>query len=180
MISFLKGLKKSCFKKIYKAKKIITGVRLGTLERLKTPKISLPLIVVLCAIFLVIGALAQLTIRTSIGSTGTIKTMGLGVYWDGNCSTTVSSIAWGMIEPGSAKNVAVYLKNEGNIVVALSLDATNWSPENAKDYLTLSWNHGGQSISPDEVIQVTFTLTVSSDAQGITGFSFDIIITGTG
>ena len=116
----------------------------------------------------------------TVGGSGIVKAVGVGVYWDAGCTNNATSIDWGMVEPGSAKNVTIYVKNEGNIDVTLSLNATNWSPENALGYMTLSWNYGGQSISPGEVIQVTLTLAVSSDTQGITSFSFDIIITGTG
>jgi len=58
--------------------------------------------------------------------------------------------------------------------------ASNWSPSNASDYLTLSWDYGGQSINPDDVAQVTFTLSVDASIEGITSFSFDITIVGSG
>jgi len=57
---------------------------------------------------------------------------------------------------------------------------SNWNPSNASDYMTLSWDYGGQSINPDEVVQVTFTLSVDASIDGITGFSFDITIVGSG
>jgi hypothetical protein len=53
---------------------------------------------------------------------------------------------------------------------------SNWSPLNASDYLSLSWDYGGQSIDVDEVVQVTFTLSVDAGIEGITSFSFDITI----
>ena len=56
--------------------------------------------------------------------------------------------------------------------------ASNWSPASAENYLALNWNYDSSPISPDAVVQVTFTLTVSSDITGITSFSFDITIVG--
>jgi len=53
---------------------------------------------------------------------------------------------------------------------------SNWSPSNASDYMSLSWDYGGQSIDVDEVVQVTFTLSVDASIEGITNFSFDITI----
>lgn len=55
----------------------------------------------------------------------------------------------------------------------------NWNPKAASRYITLSWDYGGQSISPNNVVPVVLTLSVSKDISGITNFSFDIIITAT-
>jgi hypothetical protein len=56
---------------------------------------------------------------------------------------------------------------------------SNWSPSGADNYLDFDWNYGGQSINPNNAIQVTFTLTVSASIEGITTFGFDITIVGT-
>ena len=115
-----------------------------------------------------------------IGSSGTVKAIGVGVYWDSSYTNKVSSISWGIIEPGSLNNVSVYIKNESNSPITLTLQTENWNPTNASNYLALSWDYDGQTINVDEVIQVTLTLTVSSSIQGITNFNFDIVISGSG
>ncbi len=56
----------------------------------------------------------------------------------------------------------------------------NWNPASATDYMTLTWNREGQQISPDEVVGFVITLSVSENVQGISSFSFDTIISGTG
>ena len=104
----------------------------------------------------------------------------VGVYWDSGCGSRVSSIDWGTIEPGSSKDVMVYIRNEGDAAITLYLETTNWDPETAPDYITLSWDYGGQSVNPDEVVQATLTLSVSSSIEEITSFSFDIVITASG
>jgi len=111
---------------------------------------------------------------------GTVKAVGVGVFWDSNCTNPVSFIDWGMVEPGSMNNVTVYVRNEGNVAAGISLASENWNPSNASDYLALSWNYDGQQLNPSEVVQVTLTLTISSSVQGITSFSFDIIISASG
>jgi len=118
-------------------------------------------------------------IRT-ISSTGTVKTIGVKVYSDSACASEVSSIDWGMLEPGSAKDTTVYVKNTGNAAVTLSLSAENWNPSSASGYMRLTWNYGGQSISPSSNAQVKLTLTIFANVTGITSFSFDILITGSG
>jgi len=107
----------------------------------------------------------------------TVETVGVGVYWDSGCSNRVSSIDWGTAEVGSVKTVTVYIRNEGNAAITLSINTTNWSPSTASKYISLSWNYDGQPIDPNQVIQVTLTLSVSSSITGISSFSFDIMIT---
>ena len=116
----------------------------------------------------------------TISNVGSVKAIGVGVYWDENCTSEVSSVDWGTLEPGSGENVAVYIRNEGTSVAGLSMDTSNWSPSNASNYLTLSWDYDGVFLNPDEVVNVTFTLSVSASIEGVTSFSFDIVIVGSG
>lgn len=81
-----------------------------------------------------------------------------------------------MIDSGSVRNESVYISNEGSMEASLYLETTNWDPPEASDYISLSWDYSGRMIKPDEIIQVTFSLSVSSDITGITDFNFDIVI----
>ena len=121
-----------------------------------------------------------LTAQKTIPSVGTVKTVNVGAYWDETCTDPVVSINWGMIEPASSRNVVVYLKNEGNTPITLSLRTEGWSPPEASTYLTLSWDYTGSEIPPTEFKPTTLILTISESITGITSFSFDIIITGEG
>jgi len=118
-----------------------------------------------------------LTKTLALPSQGAVKAIGIGVYRDRSCSSKVSSIDWGTAEVGSVKTVTVYIRNEGNAAITLSINTTNWSPSTASKYISLSWNYDGQPIDPNQVIQVTLTLSVSSSITGISSFSFDIMIT---
>ena len=112
----------------------------------------------------------------TISNAGSVKAVGVGVYWDQACSNPVSSISWGVLDPGSNVNKTVYIKNTGTNAVTLSLTASNWNPSNASNYMTLSWNYGGQLVNVGAVVQVKLTLSVLSSISGITNFSFDITI----
>jgi hypothetical protein len=125
------------------------------------------------------SVLAALSNRT-ITNAGSVKTIGVGVYWDQTLASPVSSINWGSIEPGSNVNKTVYIRNEGNAPATLSMTTSNWVPPSASTYMTLSWNYGGQVLAVNEVRQVTLTLAVSSSVTGVTSFSFDITIAATG
>jgi hypothetical protein len=114
----------------------------------------------------------------TLSSTGTIETIGVGVYSNIQCSSPLTSIAWGTLEPGENQTVICYIKNEGNLPSTLSMYTSNWNPSSTENYLTLSWNYDGRSINPDDSVQVTFTLNVDPSIEGITSFSFDITIVG--
>jgi len=116
--------------------------------------------------------------QVTLPNLGTVKAMGVGVYWDSGCSNTVTSVNWGTVEPGSTNDVTVYIKNEGNAAETLSSTAENWNPSIASTYISLTWDYAGQVIDVGEVVQVTLSLSVSDTIEGITSFSFDIIIIG--
>jgi hypothetical protein len=113
-------------------------------------------------------------------SVGAVKAIGVGVYWDVACSQAVSTFDWGMVEPNATKSVTVYIRNEGNSMITLSMHTENWSPPNASSYIAMRWDYGGQMIAPNAVIPVTLTLSIASDIRGIHSFSFDIIIMAAG
>jgi len=122
------------------------------------------------------------TIQTNktISNAGSVKGIGVGIYWDSACTNKTTSIAWGLLEPGSNKTATVYIRNEGNAVATLSKTAGNWNPSTASSYLSLNWNYSGQTLSVNQVLQTKLTLVVSSTVSGITNFSFDIVMTAAG
>jgi len=77
-----------------------------------------------------------------------------------------------------ARRARVYVKNNGDDGVSLSLMTENWNPFGSSNYLQLSWDYDGGTIVSGEVRQITLVLSVSSSAGGIDGFSFDIVIIG--
>jgi len=125
-------------------------------------------------------ALALLSTSLTMPNTGTVNvpTAELGVYWDAGFSQEVSAIEWGVLSPGQSKQVTVYVRNEGNVDLVLSMATSNWSPSIASSYITLNWNRQGYTLNSGSHVQAVFTLTVSSDVAGVESFSFDITISG--
>ena len=119
------------------------------------------------------------TSRT-VSSAGSVKGIGVGIYWDYACTNRTSSINWGLLDPGSEKIVTVYVRNEGNALATLSRATQNWNPSTASSYMTLNWNYAGQTLSANQVLQIKLTLVISQAVSGITSFSFNITITATG
>jgi len=114
----------------------------------------------------------------------TIKRVALGIYWDSQCSNFVSLVEWGLTLPGSTKNVTLYLRNEGNVQINLFLTTSNWNPLGIADFITLGWDYDGEILNPNDIVEVTFILSVSGSnsfleylqAHDIHAFSFDIIL----
>jgi len=134
-------------------------------------------ILMILSSILVSGVYATVTSNTIIQSSGAIKALGVSVYWDAASTNEVTTIDWSTLEAGASENKMIYIKNTGNAAATLFLDTDNWNPSAASQYITLDWNYGGQSISPDAVVEVVLTLTISQDISGITDFSLDITIT---
>lgn len=136
------------------------------------------LIAVVVTMVLILGVIALNSIV--LYNTGNVKAIDVEIYWDSDYTNEVSIIDWGIIEPGTTENMAFYILNTGNSNVMLSMNITNWSPSSAANYITLSWDYEGQSIGPNRVLLTTLTLSMSPNIQGITSFSFDIVVTGSG
>jgi hypothetical protein len=177
--SFGKGNKLS---KLCALKKV--NERLGSVvTRGKSVKLALAMIMVvlLSAILsgLIIANVRSLYQTSStISSIGTFKAIGIGVYWDDDSTSRVKEIDWGFLAPGSQKSFTVYVCNEGNIALTLSISASNWNPSIASNYLTLTWSYTGQTVKAGATIPVTLTLRVSESVTGVSGFNFDITSVG--
>ena len=63
--------------------------------------------------------------------------------------------------------------------VRLHMEAVNWEPANAENYLTLTWDRESYLLSEESVVSATLTLSVSSSTTEIDNFSLDILIEGT-
>lgn len=99
----------------------------------------------------------------------------LSAYWDENCTSPVTHIEWGTLEPAEKTNRSIYLKNEDSKAL-LSLDTFAWDPINAADYMNLTWDYDGTELGPGEVRSTDIQLSVSPDIEGISSFSFNIKI----
>lgn len=144
-------------------------------------KVVFAMIVLICLSgLLIFQALSAFTTSTTISNTGALKAIGVGVYLDAGMTNRATTVDWGMIEPGTQKTATVYVRNEGNSPLTLTLSTSNWSPSTASSYLTVTWNYNGQAINAGASVGVVLTLTVSPSITGVGNFNFNIVITGTG
>ena len=121
-----------------------------------------------------------LTGSRTLPSTGTIMAINVEVYWDVAGTQNVTSIDWGIPAPGDIVNKTVYVKNTGNNAMNISMSTSSWVPAGASTYLSLSWDQEGASVAAGGTVQAIISLDVSSGIAGISDFSFNIVIEGTG
>jgi hypothetical protein len=131
------------------------------------------------------GVLSSISVNQTIPSLGRITVVqsspNIGIYNNNACTQNASSIDWGTIQPGNSASRTIYIKNHGTNNATLNLSAIDWNPANANGAITLAWNIDGKTLAPNEVVQATLTLTISTTIDtSITTFSFNIQITGTG
>ena len=143
------------------------------------PKLSTGAIIALAtaSIFLTLVTAGIIATQT-IPSNGTVTTVNVGVYTNSECTENCTSISWGAIYPGNSTSVTVYVKNTGTKQITLSMTANSWAPEDADDYLTLSWDQQGIVLNAGDSVSANITLTADPDTGDLADFSFDIVITG--
>lgn len=136
------------------------------------------LIIGMAGIVTSVLATTLLTAYRQIPNAGIVKAVGVGAYEDLECTRNVTSINWGVLEPGEVANFIIYTKNEGTIALVLNMTINSWNPAQASEYITIDWNREGHVLNSKSVAKTTLTLSVSSNIEEITSFNFDIIITG--
>jgi len=138
---------------------------------------KVPYFLMVLMLMLAVGAFEFMYLRNSVPSVAAVEATGsIGIYWDAGCTKTVSSIDWGVLSPGQTGEVVVYARNEGNQSIVLTVIAANYNPANASQSLIFNWTClKFTGIAVNETVQVTQSLYVSPNAEGISDFSFDII-----
>lgn len=132
---------------------------------------------------LIVAAVVVATIvyfSLSLRGSGRIKTVGVKAFADPEGTKEISGIDWGEIAPGGYAYRTIYLKSTSTVTVNLTLSTELWTPINASDFISLSWDYDGEDLEPTEIIAVTLALSVEDAITGIDEFLFDIIITAAG
>jgi hypothetical protein len=128
---------------------------------------------------LMVLAVECLYLRNTGYNVSTVEATGnIGVYWDENCSKQVDPIDWGTLSPGEVKEVTIWVRNEANQPLVLTLNPTDWSPANASGCLFLSWGNQFEVVEAGEVIRIILRLEVAWNTIGFSSFSFNIVLNG--
>ncbi len=139
----------------------------GNKKRLTTFLIALVLLSV-CMVNLVLKN------RSPLKVSAVEAAVTLGVYWDANCTSPVSSIDWGTLVPGEQKTMPMYVRNEGNDSCLLSLQVVDWQGGNASNCVSFSCEE--PRIMSGQTAPINPSLLVFPNASAISSFSFNIIL----
>ncbi len=147
---------------------------------MKNIAIGYVLALAIIASFAAVLSSGVLVSTKTISSTGVVISANLGVYSDSGCSQPLTSIDWGTISPGGTVTRTIYVKNIGNTQVTLSMTKANWNPTTANGPVTITWNREATVLAANQVSTATLTLSVASSVNGISTFSVNVAISGTG
>lgn len=136
--------------------------------------------VALLGVAMTMGAPGVLISSQTVQNSGVVASANLSLYTDHSCTQILNSISWGTITPGGSTARIIYVKNSGNAPLTLSMTQIDWNPANARGPVSLTWDRENSEIGTNQVISAVLTLSVSPSADGITTFSFGIVISGVG
>lgn len=114
-----------------------------------------------------------------INATGQLAIVSLQVYWNADGTDAITFLDWGFMEPGGCYDRTVYVKNEGNVPINVSVCSIDWIPENASQFINFNCDTE-YNIAPNEIRQTLFVLNIASNVQNITTFNFTILVVGEG
>jgi hypothetical protein len=129
---------------------------------------------------LVSVSLGQVIFQTNIANYGTLRVIGVSVFWDETCTNRVTSIDWGAIFPGSSIQKYFYVRSDGTATETLLMSYGNWTPAAASSYFVLTWNCSNYALSAKAVVCANLALAVQPNITGVTDFDFMILVQATG
>ena len=133
--------------------------------------------IVMLAVLIIASSFYAITAyQAQVNSTGIVKAYGVKVSTDLAGNNVITTLDFGLMEPGISSSQNVYIRNTGNTNVTLTMWATNWEPLIAGNSIVFSNNYNGQVLKPNDVIPLTLTLTADPTITGITAFSCIMII----
>lgn len=148
---------------------------------MEVQKTNLAVVFAVALAAMVMTALAaSLLPAQRIPSSGSVKTLVIGVYSDSACTQNLTTINWGLVEAGGNRQQEIWIKNLGNTRVKLNMTTESWNPIEAKNYITITWDKEGQGLDAGQSVKAVLTLTVSASVvqTSIRDFSFTIVIRG--
>jgi hypothetical protein len=170
-------------KKIHHDKSIkrVLVERLQGLKKLGVQGRDARFLALLVLLSMLLGvAIAQLTSQQGIASSGTIKLIGVSLFWDKACTSKVTSITWGLITPGTTTNKYVYVRNDGTGTGTLSMSYGNWTPTAAVSYFKLEWNCSSYGLIRNALVCAKLALTTQLNVTGVKDFNFVILLQAAG
>ena len=101
--------------------------------------------------------------------------VGIQVFDANNTEQLLTSIDWGMLNPGqTANHDALIVNNDASKTWNLTVTTSEWNPANATEYMAFTYEVYGETLQTQ--LAVRFTLEIYENATDITDFSFSITL----
>jgi len=152
------------------------------MEQVNAKRVAL-FVVAACLVGMLVGSavtFAVLNVQRAIPSTGLVVAVNVGVYSDAACTLNLTSIDWGNVYPGGSVSRTIYVKNTRNAPITLSMTTASWNPAGAAGQITVAWDKENAVLNAGQSTSATLTLSVSQNVSGVTSFSMNIIVAGSG
>jgi len=106
--------------------------------------------------------------NSTVSTTGALNVKGLEVY-GGDLKSHLGKayLDWGELGPGASSALSFYVKSTSSVDVELGLNVTGWTPSGIEPFMSFSWNHNGERLSPQQELLVTVNLSVASSGEFI-------------
>jgi len=111
-----------------------------------------------------------------LSTSGIIATVGISVYDDVGLTKPLTAINWGIVYPGTNQTHTCWIKYTGNVNASLAFSQENFNPAGANVIKLYTDFVPGTLVKPGDVVKVVLKISTPADIQGITNFSFDIVI----
>jgi len=145
---------------------------------LKTDSIVLTAFILLLLIFVVSISPSGNPQKSGISNSGIAYSNSIIVFDNAALTNVTNKINWGTLYPGTTAFYDIWIKNVVQSDVILQLKTAGWRPENASNYLFLTWNTTLQTkLAPGTVGHYQLRLDCSPSIRGISGFSFNVTLT---
>lgn len=118
-------------------------------------------------------------IERRIGSSVRIESasgedMDISISWDVLGQDPVGEIEWGDIMAGEGTSIQYWVRNEGIVDVFLTTRMDDWTPPDANQLLTLSWDYA--NLNQWQIVSGDWTLNNTDATLGVSTTSRDIIL----
>ena len=150
----------------------------------KSSLITLGILAILMVFFAGYGCAVLTTSKNISSGANVITTVNLSVYDSEVATVELTFIDWQNILPTQVKTKEIWVQNDADISMSISVTTKDWLPSYAQDSITFTyaegkgWSGGAYpTLNPHQKAQLIFTLT-ANDNPPSGSFSFTIVISG--
>ncbi len=140
---------------------------------MSTMKNWLPAIIVIALRGIaVVGAVSYF----SFNNDGTVSTIEVGGFLEAACINPLTSLTWPPLAAGESDWQLIYVNSTGTIPAVLNLTTADWTPTEAEELVTYTWDIEGVTILPNTILQANLPLTLAEDMGDVSTFSFTAVV----